>query len=636
MAFSHGRKNEDNKTKKFGLFSSVSKICAAAFALVLAGTSATGYASMAVAASTKAGSESAVAMGALTRQGIPAGVKIGVYHSELRTVPLAQDEAIIALQEGLKRWDSSCLFFTPDGQYGPATARCVKKFQQSVGISDSGVVDRITAAYLVNKGIPFFMEIPGSISSDVKLGNSNAIVWSLKATLIRNFSRFSSCQALPVGSTLDQQTSNCLKEIQKANGLEQTGRLDVSTSLVINASAGTRLITHTGPDTNNPPPPEPPKPDNPSVITNVLSLASGSYHNCAVKNESIYCWGDNSSGQLGNGVVNNGSSQPVRLTLPAGKPASVYAGGSNTCALDDNGVAYCWGSNKYGQVGIGDASNFISKPTRVATDLRFTKLSVGEGFVCGISTSGYAYCWGYGVYNQLGNGSNISRSTPVGVSGLGGGVKDIATAQAAACAIAQDGKAYCWGADRFGVTGGGKQGNAYMGSTPTATQVSSNFRFTMLSGDSQDMCGISTDRRVLCWGDNSNGLLGIGFNSSYANTPQVVANVSGVSDITVGTKHICVNSNNQVMCWGNNQNKQLGTSLNGTTKYPSRMSSSLLNGTPQLGANVNATCGIASDRKAIYCWGSNSNGQKGNGVTVNFVTSDSSLDSPTPVKVNIK
>lgn len=635
MAFGYSQNKGDGSKTKSYVLSVLSKATASVFATGLLLSAVTGYATMPVSAASPSEAGTRVAMGPVKAINFLVSEK-AVYRQELKTTPLVQNEQVKVLQQGLQKWDSSCLFFTPDGQYGPATARCIEKFQRENSLPATGNVDAQTALSLVTKGIPFFIEIPGTINNDLKQGDSNSLVTSVKSTLIRNFGDKPNCQSIPASPILDAQTVACLKDIQKDNNLYQSGRIDVSTAKVINAKAGTKLINHTGVDTNVPPEPGNPNPGPPSEITDVLSLASGSYHNCAVKNNSIYCWGDNTSGQLGNGVISKGISTPVRIVLPADRPVLVAAGGSNTCALDSQGVAYCWGSNKYGQIGNGETGNAVDVPTQVKTGVKFKELSVGDGFVCGISTGDGVYCWGSGMYNQLGNGTNISRSIPVQVSGMSSGYKDVATAQSSACALKNDGTVSCWGSDRYGLTGAGKPGDMENQSTARPTKVSGNYKFTALDAGAQNICGITTGSGLACWGDNSHLQLGSGFGNAFANTPILVNRANHVKMIAVGTNHICASLNGRVNCWGSNSNKQMGISINGSTSIPSAMNSLVLSYTRGLSANVNSTCGISPDAKSVYCWGSNSNGQKGDGANVSFITSDSSLDSAEPVKVLIK
>jgi alpha-tubulin suppressor-like RCC1 family protein len=155
----------------------------------------------------------------------------------------------------------------------------------------------------------------------------------------------------------------------------------------------------------------------PVAVARGLSFASlsagASFYTCGVTTVgAAYCWGQNSSGVLGNGSTTNGST-PVAvaggLTF-----ASLSAGASSTCGLTTGGAAYCWGDNSYGQLGDNSTTN-SSTPIAVAGGLTFASLSTGES-TCGVTTGGAAYCWGASEDGQLGNNSTTNSSVPVRVS----------------------------------------------------------------------------------------------------------------------------------------------------------------------------------------------------------------------------
>jgi alpha-tubulin suppressor-like RCC1 family protein len=130
-------------------------------------------------------------------------------------------------------------------------------------------------------------------------------------------------------------------------------------------------------------------------------LSVGALHTCALATDgAIWCWGVNSSGQLGNSSTSN-ASVPVRagtLTFRA-----VAAGGEHTCGIAQDDRAYCWGNNAEGQLGDSTSVN-RSAPTLVVGDLRFRTLSAGYHYTCGITTTDLTYCWGYNYRGGLGIG----------------------------------------------------------------------------------------------------------------------------------------------------------------------------------------------------------------------------------------
>ncbi len=145
------------------------------------------------------------------------------------------------------------------------------------------------------------------------------------------------------------------------------------------------------------------------------ALTAGSASTCGWTSSAFYCWGADESGQLGDGV------SIARRLAPTPVAGSLFfqnaaLGLFHTCARTPAGVAYCWGWNWYGQLGIGPRrSDFERSPVAVATDVRFDRMAAGSGHSCGIAISGAAYCWGSNQYGELGDGTRISRSAPVRV-----------------------------------------------------------------------------------------------------------------------------------------------------------------------------------------------------------------------------
>ena len=149
----------------------------------------------------------------------------------------------------------------------------------------------------------------------------------------------------------------------------------------------------------------------PTLVRGAIeSLAAGSSHTCGISGGQVLCWGDNRFGQVGDGST-EGRAQPVQVVgLPA--PATqLVAGAVHSCALLDNGSAYCWGQNLQGQLGDGTTANRTTA-TLVTGGLRFQSLFAGGALTCGIAVDESQYCWGLNQNGQLGDGSRQSRSVP--------------------------------------------------------------------------------------------------------------------------------------------------------------------------------------------------------------------------------
>ena len=141
-------------------------------------------------------------------------------------------------------------------------------------------------------------------------------------------------------------------------------------------------------------------------------------------------------------------------SVPALTFAAVSAGDEHTCGITTSGTAYCWGYGEYGQLGNGTTSVEQMTPTAVSGGLTFTSVNVGSQHACGITTNGDAYCWGRGDEGELGNGSTDDQWTPVAISG-GLTSASVSAGFDHTCGVTTSGAAYCWGWEFPGKLGNG-------------------------------------------------------------------------------------------------------------------------------------------------------------------------------------
>jgi len=150
-----------------------------------------------------------------------------------------------------------------------------------------------------------------------------------------------------------------------------------------------------------------------------ISLEAGGNHNCGLTSgRAAYCWGHNSGGQLGNGTSGWATSGPTPVRVSGGlKFNEISAGSGHTCGVTVNHKAYCWGSNSYGELGIGAPdSDTHPEPLPLSGELEFRKISAGSGHTCGVTTDQRIYCWGRNYIGQLGNGTTVDSPIPIPVA----------------------------------------------------------------------------------------------------------------------------------------------------------------------------------------------------------------------------
>jgi alpha-tubulin suppressor-like RCC1 family protein len=308
----------------------------------------------------------------------------------------------------------------------------------------------------------------------------------------------------------------------------------------------------------------------PARVTGVPSAwaaSTGAAHACVLaRTGRVYCWGDNSSGQLGNGTTTL-SATPVQVQAPAGVVfASVTTGAIHSCAQALDGAVWCWGDNSLGQLGNGTTSN-SSVPVRVQVPNGVHLLSVvsgdGAAHTCGVASNGSAYCWGDNSYGQLGTGSASSTpaTAPVKVAAAPG-LKFAAVSGSGfshSCAISTAAEAYCWGDNTNGQIGDGTTTQRL-----APTHVSGTRRFTSLVTGWFHSCAATFLSGAYCWGDAFAGKLGNNQTTGSSPLPVAVIGSQGFGRMDPGADHSCSRRRDgAAFCWGQGFSGQLGDG-NGT------------------------------------------------------------------------
>jgi len=262
-----------------------------------------------------------------------------------------------------------------------------------------------------------------------------------------------------------------------------------------------------------------------AVVTDLKfkSISAGENHTCALTGTgAAYCWGYNIDGRLGNGDAPNDQHVPVAVET-ALRFKSIAASSYHTCALTNAGVAYCWGANTSGQLGTGEA--FLDEhdtPFPVDTDLKFASITGGTYHTCTLTKASIVYCWGDDEYGQLGDGANSDASAPVvmDISGVSGKIASIAAGSSAysTCVVTTKGDVYCTGYGEYGVFGDGNDGDSTT-LVPAATGVKVK---TVVVSDYNGY-GLTKAGKVYAWGDDGDsGQLGNGADGENRYHPVLV------------------------------------------------------------------------------------------------------------------
>lgn len=347
----------------------------------------------------------------------------------------------------------------------------------------------------------------------------------------------------------------------------------------------------------------------------VVAISVGDHHTCALSTDGgMKCWGYNNFGQLGSATLPMGST-PAFLADVSGLTGGVdaiSAGDSHSCALVMDGGVQCWGSNQFGQLGDGSTASQTAPVDVSGLASGLATISAGGLHTCAISAGGGVKCWGLNSSGQLGDGSTLRSLNAVDVSGLAEGATAVSTGQSHTCALTANGGVKCWGANFFNQLG---DGSTTQRVAPVDVSGLTSGVQAIATG-TYHSCALTTGGGVKCWGYNSSGQLGDGTTANKT-TPADVLGLTGVVAIKAGDRHTCaLTAGGGMKCWGNNQYGQLGEGTMAPSLTPVDVLG-LTSGVAAIsaGAGQGHTCALNLGG-GVKCWGNNFYGQLGDGTTI--------------------
>ena len=360
----------------------------------------------------------------------------------------------------------------------------------------------------------------------------------------------------------------------------------------------------------------------------VKTMAAGSEHTVAIKKDgTLWAWGRNLFGQLGDGTTND-SSVPVQIIEP-GPWIAVSAGRSHTVAIKSNGSLWAWGENDEGQLGVGTSGN-KSNPVQVGTGTDWIAVSAGSTYTVAIKTDYSLWSWGSSSQGQLGH-----AETPTNTPHQVGTDKDWITVSAGSShtvAIKSDGFLWAWGNNADGQLGLGESSNTKTFPVQVKDESGSGYLEDVIAVSAGGYHTVAIDKygKLWAWGNNANGQLGLGESGSgnYRTIPVQIDAGSWIAVFTGNNHTIALKKNGTLWSWGHNFKGQLGLGekkVEETISRPERLGEAA----DLVGVSGGVNHSIALRRSGIlWTWGENTYGQLGNGTP-------SGMDeySPRPVAV---
>ncbi len=379
------------------------------------------------------------------------------------------------------------------------------------------------------------------------------------------------------------------------------------------------------------------------TLSGITAIAGGISHTCALRSDgTVYCWGQGSSSQLGNGTTTVTQTSPVQVVGVGGAGVlsgitAIGAGDTHTCAVGAAGAVYCWGAGTSGKLGDNTTTS-RNTPVQVVgvgasgTLSGIAYVTAGSSHTCAMATGGTAaYCWGLGTGAQLGNNALVSSNSPVQVAGIGGsgtlsGLVSIGSGDNHTCAVITDGSVTCWGTATNGRVGGNTGINASaptavvgVGRVGTLSGIRATAGVAAISDGGLHTCAMRTSGAVVCWGNNASGQATNGVANASASPVLVTGLGDATGMIAAGDFHNCVlRPGGAVACWGFGVNGALGNNARGDVTSGSVTvlgvgGSGTLTGITNLAAGNTHTCGVGAGG-AVYCWGVQTNGRLGDNV----------------------
>ncbi|MCG2661385.1 MAG: RCC1 repeat-containing protein [Kiritimatiellae bacterium] len=351
-----------------------------------------------------------------------------------------------------------------------------------------------------------------------------------------------------------------------------------------------------------------------SDLSEVSAVAGGGNYSLALKNDgAVWAWGTNSQGQLGDGTWTT-TNRPVQVVGLSEVTVIAGSGSANgfSLALKNNGTVWAWGCNENGQLGDGTTNN-ANQPVQVVglSDVKAIAGGGGaNGFSLALKNDGTIWAWGNNTYGQLGDGTTINKVSPIQVVGLSG-MSAVAGGQNHSLALKNDGTVWAWGSNGDGQLGDGTKADANR-----ARQTIGLSNIIAIAAGEKFSMAMDRDGTVWAWGSGyygqlDNGILG------YAAEFGLVNGLTEAVSVAGGMYHsMALKNDGTVWAWGYNYYGQLGDGTATDTNHPVQALN--LNGILNVAGGMYHSMALRNNG-TVWAWGDNTCGQLGDGTTINRI-----------------
>ncbi|MEJ7810806.1 MAG: TonB family protein [Gemmatimonadaceae bacterium] len=364
----------------------------------------------------------------------------------------------------------------------------------------------------------------------------------------------------------------------------------------------------------------------------VAGASAGAEHTCGIAESGLaYCWGRNSSGELGlGGPDGEAYTSPTEVRDYRVRFRSVSAGiGAHVCGIDVSGLVECWGRNDHGQLG------FAAGGPGQTIALHAASVTTGGAHTCALADDGAAMCFGSNEYGQLGDGSLVDSESPTNPVSAAGSFTALSAGERHTCALTARGEAYCWGSNEFGQLGSLDAADSCASSqcSRSPVRVATDLAFAAISAGRSHTCALTPVGDAYCWGADASGQAGMMIGDlacgdnwrvpACVSRPRPVVTRHRFATISAGGEHTCaLTSDGAAYCWGSDDRSQLGTAeprmLCDRGNDRARCTHSPVavareDRFESISAGARHTCAVLR-RQVTLCWGANGQGQVGNGA----------------------